>query len=385
MKSTTRVSRTAFASLSNYVGKGVGLLWTAILVAQLSIADYGAYAMAFAASGLIVGFLDNPYFVRSLRVSVRDFLSDRRARTTTAGTLVLLGSALWMFAPTVGFAVVIAGGEVATNTLKSSSLRAARPNLVSLIDLFRQLLGIGLGVAAVALIPAAGFSIVVAAYCLPYLAVLLFCAVRYGFGRPWPRHGSVKEWARLSFGALAGAGYAQGDVLLLGLVANSSAAGVYSIASMVAWSAASVLQNYAYTHVEELRQGIAAAGMKPEFAVAVALGAIVGITGYVLILIGLMPPLGYVLAILSAFTALRAINHVLTVRLSVWGYDTLRLFATLSTLTVDLLLLFVMREWGSVGAAIAASGAELLLFVIFLLGARRATSSLEFGNDRRPE
>lgn len=357
-----------------YLGRGLGLAWTAVVVSRLDVGDYGLYAMAFAASGIVVGLIDNPFLVRSMRVSDRAFERERRTRIGFAFVLLLIGLGLFQVNFVVGFAFLIAGGEIALNALKSQALRSGLVDRLMLLDLVRQGLSISLGAAYLFLADDPVLEIASLLYAGAYILAVAVASVSYGVRLPW-FPGKLREAGILSFGALAGAGYAQGDVLLLGLVAGDEAAGTYSIASMVAWSAAGLFLNHANAHVREMRSGGSGAHLVGILRPALAVSLVVLIISIILMYLGLMEPLGSTLAVLSAFVVLRSVNHVCTVALTVARKDLRRTIATVSTALFDLALVFVFMSLGSLGAAIAAVLSELLLSCLYIPAYRRIVAT----------
>lgn len=336
-----------------------------MVVAQLDVGDYGRYAMAFAASGIFVGVIDNPFLVRSIRISERAFERERRVRTSFSVGLILAGLSLIQVNYIIGFAIVIAGGEIALNALKSHSVRGGLVDRVMLMDLVRQALSIAVGGAYLVLSADPSVEMASLLYAGAYLGAVLVAALRYGFALP-RLPGKARESILLSFGALAGAGYAQGDVLVLGIVAGEEAAGTYSIASLIAWSAAGLFLNHANTHVRELRAGGPGARLVRVVPPAIGIGSIVLLSGLLLTWLGVMDPLGPTLTVLSLFVVLRAINHVCTVALTVARKDVTRTLATVATTLVDFCLVLVFVSQGSIGAAVAAVISEALLCLVYL-------------------
>lgn len=343
----------------------MGLGWTLVVVSRLDVGQYGQYAMAFAASGIVVGVVDNPFLARSVRISDRRFERERRSRTAIALCLLLGGFSLIGLNYIVGFSIVIAGGEMALNALKSSSLRSGTVDRVMFLDLIRQAVSIAAGAAYLFLSADPNVGLATLLYSVSYIIAGIVAVLKYGLGIP-SLPGKLKESTVLSLGALAGAGYAQGDVLVLGLVASQEAAGTYSIASLVAWSAAGLFLNHASAHVGELRAGAKGARLRGILPPAIGISIMVLLLGLSLSWLHLMDSLGPTLAILSAFVVLRSINHVCTVALTVAGKDLTRMLATVITAAVDIGLVITFASHGSTGAAAAAVLSELLLCVIYL-------------------
>lgn len=358
-----------------YIGRLTGLVWTGLIVARLDVGDYGQYAMAFAASGIAVGLIDNPFLVRSMRVSDRGFERERRSRTAFALILVLAGISLFQLNFVVGFAVVIAGGEIALNALKSQFLRGGIVDRVMLLDLVRQVLSILTGAAYLFLHSEPQVEVASLFYAGAYLLAVVVACVRFGLRVP-SIPGRRREAFILSFGALAGAGYAQGDVLLLGIIAGDEAAGTYSIASMVAWSAAGLFLNHANAYVGEMRSGRSGLRLARVARPAAFVATAVLILGIAMAFLRLLDPLGPTLCVLSIFVVLRAINHVCTVTLTLGRKDVTRSIATLTTALFDLGLIVLLVSFGSIGAAAAAVLSEVLLCCIYIPAYRKVIRTI---------
>lgn len=378
----SKVVATLFASGWMYIGRLTGLLWTGVIVARLDVGDYGQYAMAFAASGIAVSLIDNPFLVRSIRISDRGFERERRSRTGFALILVLVGVGLFQLDFVVGFAIIIAGGEIALNALKSQSLRSGLVDHVMLLDLVRQTISILTGAAYLFLHSDPNIEIASLYYASAYFLAVGVASVRFGLRVPL-LPGGRREAFILSFGALAGAGYAQGDVLLLGFIAGDDAAGTYSIASMVAWSAAGLFLNHANAYVGEIRSGGSGLRLIRVVRPATLVASAVLILGIALAFLHLLDPLGPTLCVLSIFVVLRAINHVCTVTLTLGGKDITRFIATLTTALFDLGLVVLLVGFGSFGAAIAAVLSEVLLCCIYIPAYRRVVKTIA-SNIREP-
>src|SRR3979490_2658955 len=71
--------------------RGLGLLWTLVLIHKLGIGSYGLYGMAAAITGLVGPALDNAFNVRAIRESEERFVAERTARYLLAVALVTLG------------------------------------------------------------------------------------------------------------------------------------------------------------------------------------------------------------------------------------------------------------------------------------------------------
>lgn len=349
-------------------GRLLGLGWTAALVAILGIGQYGTYAIAFALAATVAAPLDNPFGVRSLRVSTDRFLSERSARAILGMLLVIAGALLYAEVFLVGFALIVAGGEIAFNAVKSAALRDGYPNVVQRMDVVRQFASIVLGLGCLVLIHGSGLALACAFYLAPYLVVIVIAAARTIRARP-VLPAPPREVAILFVDALALAGYIQGDVLLLGALAGPIVAGVYSLASLVALAAASLAQMYAQTFHERLRaaSGHHSAGpaTRTTALLGIVLGAGVAAVGGIVLASGLNSALGLTLLVMSVFTALRSATMVAQTILYVRGGDTRRVAGAVVVTIIKLILIAVLFRLGAVGAALACVAAELLLVAWF--------------------
>ena len=357
-----------------FAGRLIGLGWTAALVAVLGIGNYGQYAIAFALAAIIAAPLDNPFGVRALRVELDRYLSERTARAILGGVLLLAGVAVYFESFVVGFALVVSGGEIAFNALKSRALRDGFPNLVQRWDVARQVASVVLGLGILFLVHGAPLSVVCAAYLVPYLVVLgLACAfvLRARPALPAP----PREVGLLFVDALALAAYVQGDILLLGALAGSTVAGVYSLASLVSLAAVSLAQMYAQTFHERLRLASGARDAGPSarsgLAISVVLGALVLIVGVVVLATGLNPALGWTLVVMSVFTALRSTTVIEQTVLYLQGRDARRVLGAVLAALLKLVLIAELAWLGSVGAGFACVLAEALLLAWFVRLVRR--------------
>ena len=68
------LTKTLLALIWIYGGRGLGLLWTLVLIHQLGIDDYGLYGMAVALNAIVGPSLDNSFSVRAIRESEDRFV-----------------------------------------------------------------------------------------------------------------------------------------------------------------------------------------------------------------------------------------------------------------------------------------------------------------------
>jgi O-antigen/teichoic acid export membrane protein len=380
------ITRAASAAGWVVLGRALGLGWTVLLVARLSVADYGVYAMSFALAAIVAVPVDNLFHVRSVRVGDAEFLRERSGRGVVGIAIALAGAAAFAIWPPLGFALVVAGGEIAFNALKSSALRTGQPQRTMRWDAARQAASIALGAAAV-LVPAhPGLALTAALYAAPYGVVAVLVAVRCLRHRP-SVGGTARERGLLALEALGLGVYLQGDVLVLGLVAGSAVAGVYSIGSLVALAAASLAQVFVQTYTERLRLGRGRADAGPARAVmavlAVAIGLAVAALGGVVALIPGEGGVAIVLVAMAAFAALRSGSTMLTAFLYAQGRDGHRVAASCVAAVVKLgAIVLIGRATGAVGAAIAVTAVEagvLAWFGAVVARAPRAVAATDAG------
>lgn len=364
------LARAGVASSWVVAGRVLGLGWTLALLLRLGVSDYGVYAMAFALAAIVGAPIDNLFHVRSLRVDDAAWRSERNARALTGAAILVLGIALYAPLFVVGFALVVAGGEIVFNSLKSDSLRSGHPQRAVRLDVLRQTSSIALGAGYLFVSADPQLPIAAALYLVPYLAVAVIVAVRLPRARP-ALHGSRRELTLLVLDALALALYLQGDILLLGLVTSSEVAGVYSIASVVALAAASIAQIFAQTYNERLRVGDGDPASGPRrvlwFGVSVTLGAGVALLAVLIAVVRPGEGVIVVLLVMSVFAMLRSISIILTSFLYVQHRDGHRVLAGGIAAVVKLaLIVLIAPTLGALGAALAAVLVELMVAVWFM-------------------
>ena len=366
---TENLVRAGVASSWVVAGRLIGLAWTVSLLLRLGVSEYGIYAMAFALAAIVAAPIDNLFHVRSLRIGDELYVRERSARALVGGVILVAGLALYFPVFLVGFALIVAGGEILFNSLKSDALRAGQPQRSVRLDFARQAASIVLGASY--LYSAAEPQLVVAAglYLLPYVVVGAIAGLRAIRARP-AMHGPRRELTLLLLDALGLALYLQGDILLLGLVTSSEVAGVYSIASVVALAASSVAQVFVQTYNERMRlaNGDPAAGPRRSlwFAVTIVLGFGVAAVAVVVWLLQPDEPIGPVLLVMSVFAVLRSISIILTSFLYVQHRDGHRVLAGGVAAVVKLALIVLLGPvLGAFGAALAAVVVELVVAIWF--------------------
>ncbi|MBO1267708.1 polysaccharide biosynthesis C-terminal domain-containing protein [Arthrobacter cavernae] len=349
-------------------GRVMGLAWTTAMIVSLGISDYGRYAMALSFAAIIAAPLDNPFLVRSLRSSDALFRAERTGRALLGIGLFLAGLLAYGQFFVAGFALMVAGGEIAFNAFKSEALRNGHPNIIMRWDVVRQAASVAGAAAVVYLVPGRNLELVCLAYLAPYLVVVALAGFSARQSRPgFP--GRFKEWALLWSDALIVALHIQGDILLLGLLTDSTVAGYYSVASVVVMAVASFGQMYAHTFHEPLRMagGHPAAGPRARSIVILSglFGLMVLLAGLALLATGIAPDVATALIILSAFTVLRCVTLVMTTVLYVQNRDGHRVVGGGLAAFVKLGLIAALAPLGAAGASLAAVAGEAVLAAWF--------------------
>ncbi len=344
-----------------------GLGWTAALTVDLGISSYGRYAMAYSLSGVFAGLLDGPPTMRSSRLDERDFAGDQRIRGLLGPPLLLCGGIL---AATVsyifGFALVFAAGEFMLGYLKTAARRHGNPRREQLIDLARQTSSILLALAALFL-GHGNLNTVTAAYAIPYFAIglpLAAQAIRLQ-SRPFP----LREWVTLSGTGLVASGYVQLDVVLIGVLLNSSAAGIYGIASLIAWALSVPSQQLATRKIPHVRNGrLAPEQLAQTWYVAAGTACSVLLIGTAATLGHIGPrSLGVCLLFMAPFVATRGLNWAMNVAVVFVKADIARLWASAGGLAVDIVALVLLAPLlGASSGAIGSSISDLTLLVAYL-------------------
>ncbi|MDJ0395615.1 hypothetical protein QMK17_20040 [Rhodococcus sp. G-MC3] len=366
--------KACIAALWTYGGRGIGLLWTVALIAQLGISDYGHYAMAFALAAIVAAPLDHPFGVRSIRVDEDDYLGERTSRALIGIVLIVLGSCLIEVNYIAWFALVVAGGEMTFNAYKSRALRDGHPNITQRMDTLRQASSIILATAylfTTTLFTTAEPTLLVASllYVAPYFVIAVAAVVQARVARPRVP-GSWREISMLFSENLANAIYVQGDVLLLGYLTDSTIAGYYSVASVTAWAVAFIGQSFGHTFHEKLRlaDGSITAGpaLKHTIVLACAAGSLVLVAGVAVFFTPISNEIAGALVVMSFFVVMRVMNYVFTTVLYLQHRDRTRVLAAATLAPLKMVLIFCLFPLGAVGAAIASVVTDAVLLVWFI-------------------
>ncbi len=360
--------KAGIAALWTYGGRGIGLLWTVALIAQLGIADYGHYAMAFALAAIVAAPLDHPFGVRSIRVDEADYLGERTTRALIGIGLIIVGLCLIQVNYIAWFALVVGGGEMTFNATKSRALRDGHPNITQRLDTVRQASSIVLATAYLFAVAEPTLLIASLLYVAPYLVIVVAALVQAKALRP-RIPGSLREMSMLFSENLANAVYVQGDVLLLGYLTDSTIAGYYSVASVTAWAIAFIGQSFGNTFHEKLRlaDGKVSAGpaLKHTVVLATAAGALLLIVGIALFFTPAPAAVAGALVVMSFFVGMRVMNHVFTTVLYLQHRDRTRVLAAVTLAPLKMVLVLCLFPLGAVGAALASVVTDAVLLVWF--------------------
>lgn len=354
-----------------YGSRAFGLLLTLALIARVGIADYGLYALAFSLATIIGPPLDNSWSVRAIRESEEDFAKERTSRYLVGIALIVSGLAVMPFNYFVWFGLVMAGGEMAFNCIKSQPTRDGHPDLVWRYDAIRQTSSVIVVCAYLFAVPHPTLMVASLLYCTPYAVIVVIAGLTVRGHRP-AMPGPLRLMAILTGEMLFGTAlYLQGDVLLLGFLTDSSVVGYYNITLMVATALAGVGQSYAMTFHEPLREsgGDLAAGppLRNTLGIATVVGSLVLITGVIMLFTSAPAPMAEAMIIMAGFCFLRTVICVFQVILYTRRRDRLRFGASIGLIPIKFALLTVLVKLGlgAVAAAIATTTADALLLTVF--------------------
>jgi O-antigen/teichoic acid export membrane protein len=363
-----------------YGGRGLGLLWTVVLIHQLGINDYGQYGMAVALNALVGPAVDNSFTVRAIRESEERFVGERTCRFLVAFTLIVLGLVLLPMIYVAGFGLTVAGGEMALNVVKSRSARDGHPDRVYRFDTARQVTSVAVASAYLYVAPSPTLLIASLLYCTPYAVILVLAALAAGRHRPMIP-GPPRLIAALTGEMLGTAAYLQGDVLLLGALTNSTTVGYYTLTWVVSAAIAAVGQSFGLTYNEPLREsgGDLSAGPPLRNTLSIAgLGTtLVFVIGLGLLISPAPTELAVAMMIMSGFAGLRVVIFVFQVVLFTQRRDVFRLASAIGLVPFKLGLVAALSFAGAVGAAISSTVTDVVLLTLYTVvlygpGRRRA-------------
>lgn len=353
-------------------GRATGLLWTVLLIGALGVGDFGAYAAAYALAAIVSAPIENIFLVRCVRVDDEQFRAERTSRMLIGLSLAVVGGACYAWSFFVGFALLVAGGEMVFNAYKSLAMRDGRPAAIMRLDAIRQICSILLA-AGYLLLAGRGATLEATGlvYLLPY-AVVIAMTIRVCRGWGPRAFGHRRENAALVIDALVLSIYLQGDILLLRVLADDHVVGVYSFASQLALAASTIGQLYGQQFAASLRAAGGSTAAGPRGRPTVVLGAVLVLGAYVVAGVLLAIPhyhaMGLTLLVLAPFAGLRAVTNVWVTVLYVRGVDSARIAVSAIALAVRLGVLVALvacRVDGAMAAAIAAVMGEVLLVAFF--------------------
>ena len=360
--------RTLWAVFWLYGGRGVGLLWTVVLIAYLGIADYGQYGMAYAVFSCIGPPLDNPFAVRAVRESEDRFLAERTSRYLLGVTLMIAGVLLVEVSYIAWFGLFVAGGEIVMKAYQSHWARDGQPQRVAQLDTIRQVVSVALASGYLYLAEHPTLQTASLWLVSPYVAVAVivgFIVVRHRPGVPGP-----PKLIAILIGEMLGlAAYLQGDVLLLGALTDDATVGYYALTVTVTIAIVAVGQSFGMSYNRSMREGDGVLSAGPPLKSTLILGAVAGllvlIAGVVMLFTPAPQQLAVAMIIMSLFCGMRTITSVFQAVLYLQRRDTTRLVANISLLPVKLGLVALLAVFGAMGAAIATVIADALLLAIY--------------------
>ena len=361
---TTNLQRTIRASGWLYFSRLVVFGWALVLTSEFGISDYGVYAMAFAAGSVIGVPLDSYFTTRSPRVSEEVFLRERSTRSLFGVGLVALGLVAWQVSILIGFAVLKAGIDVAFQATRSSLIRDGHPDRAQRAEASRQLIGVFAGSAYVLISPDPYLPTAAALY-------LAGCSVPVALRLGWLVHArpalpEVTQRSAWILGeSIGGVIYVHIDILLLGFLASTEAAGYYAFGTTIVWSLAALGQSFGYTYHKGLRDARGHVSAGPPILTALWLSVATG-TSLLVIGAGLWQldfdaSVWLIFVLLAPVSFLRTLSSVATVVLSMQHRDRFRLGVTAAALALKVVLLLFLCQFGGPGAAIAFLISDLVM------------------------
>ncbi|SEH91059.1 Membrane protein involved in the export of O-antigen and teichoic acid [Mycolicibacterium rutilum] len=373
-RSLGNIAKTLVSMFWIYGTRGLGLLWVTALVGHLGISDYGMYGMAVALNSIVGPSLDNSFSVRAIRESEERFLAERTTRYLLGVTLIATGLLLLPISYVAGFGIIVAGGEITFNVVKSRLARDGHPDKFWRMDTARQLVAVGLGATYLFVAPDPQLLTASLLWCVPYLVIIVLGA-RLVWGHRPGLPGSPRLMAALTGEMLGTALYLQGDVLLLGALTNSTTVGYYTLTWVVCAAVAAAGQSFGMSYHEKLREADGDVSAGPPLRNTLVL-AVVGATavltvGVVMWFWPAPRELAVAMMIMSLFAGLRVVVSVFQVVLYTQRRDLLRLASAVGLVPVKLALVAALAFSGAIGAAIATSITDALLLICFSIAVYR--------------
>lgn len=365
MPPRSHLNRTVRASAWMYATRALAFGWALVLVNTFGISGYGIYAFAFAAAAMVALPLDSYFLVRAPRVIDSLFPRERSTRTLVGLALLISGCACWPGSFVLGFALSKAGIDNVFNASRSHLIRRGEPDLAQRADASRQIIGMVGGTVYVFVAEAPSLEIAGLIYLLGCLIPVapkvrtLLTAKPVGPER-------TRNTAAILVESIGGVAYVQGDVLLLAALASSSAAGYYSLGTMVVWSLAALGQMYGYTFHESLRRAGGRRTAGPPLAVGLVLATFMSVCmligGVGLMLLGADRAFWLIFLLLAPVAFLRTLSSMSSVVLIMQHRDRFRMVVTILCVTLKLALIAaVSSRHGGPGAAVAFIISDILM------------------------
>ena len=330
-----------------YSSRALVFGWALLLTHQFGIAEYGIYAIAFAAGAIIGVPLDSYFTVRTPRVSDDVFAGERTTRVFIGLGLVFLGWALWPFTFLGGFAVGKAGIDVCFQASRSPLIRAGHPDRAQRADAVRQIFGIALGTAYVLFFPGAIMEVAALIYLAGCASPILFGVRNLVDHRPI-RPELTPRTVSILGESIGGVAYVQAEVIMLGLLASPTSAGYYSFGATIVWSLAALGQSFAYTFHEgcgtRRATSTPARQLRTALRLSAATGVIVAVIAVVLRSVDFEQALWLTFALFAPVSFLRTLSSVSTVVLTMQRRDLFRLKVTTISLVVKIGLIALLSS-----------------------------------------
>ncbi|MCE5288324.1 MAG: hypothetical protein LLG14_03690 [Nocardiaceae bacterium] len=371
-----------------FSGRGLGLVWTAAMLSLLDLDDYGRYTIA-TALGVVIGLtVDHPFAVRAIRVDDEAFVRERATRILVALSLGAAAITSYVIGGgyVVTFGLACAGAEILLHSVMSLAIRMGEPQRLTRAMTIRQAASVVSGLCVLFGVHDATLEQATVAYLVPMFLVGFWATPLLRGAKPaFP--GQAGTAAMMSIENFANGVYLQGDVLLVGALAGDRSAGIYALASTIAWAPTVIGQFFGQTHHESLRHGRENRAGGPSMMTTAVLALLAG--SLVLGVAGVMAwfsadrPLVEATAIMAVFSVLRVVSFVLTVALFIHSRDRTRVMSSVVGAALKLGVIAVLVCWvfppgGSApAAALGAVIAESVVFVWLLRaskGGRRVSA-----------
>ncbi len=361
----SHLNRTVRASAWMYATRALAFGFALVLVNTFGISGYGIYAFAFAAAAMVALPLDSYFLVRAPRVTDALFPRERSTRTLVGLALLLVGCTFWQGSFVLGFALSKAGIDIVFNASRSHLIRHGVPDLAQRADALRQIIGMVGGTVYVFAVEAPSLEVAGLIYLVGCLVPVLPKVRWLLTAKPVGLERSRNTGAIL-VESVGGVAYVQGDVLLLATLASSSAAGYYSLATMVVWSLAALGQMYGFTFHESLRRTGGRRTAGPPLAVGLVLSTLTStcmvVGGVAMYLLGADRDFWLIFLLLAPVSFLRTLSSMSSVVLIMQHRDRFRMTVTVVCVTLKLGLIAILGSaHGGPGAAVAFIITDVLM------------------------